>query len=108
MQDHYFTADTKEWLIIIGFLISVFIAPSIGGLVSKMIKDKEERDKERQSTITEKIELLSKKITSFCTSNHEDHEQLFEDKNDLMTRVKAIETIHKLKGCDQPMGRQNA
>ena len=49
--EHFFSPDFKEWLIIIGFLVSVIIAPLIGWLVKKLINDKEKRDQKRHEDI---------------------------------------------------------
>ena len=49
--EHFFSPDFKEWLIIIGFLVSVIIAPLIGWLVKKLIDDKEKRDQKRHDDI---------------------------------------------------------
>jgi hypothetical protein len=69
MTEHFFTPDTKEWLIIIGFLLTILVGPIVKGSVKKLIEDKEKRDDDRQATLTKSINDFKKDVL-FMFDNH--------------------------------------
>jgi hypothetical protein len=75
---------------------------------SKADKEKKEKDDERHNHFKESMDNLVKKVTDYCQKNHNDHEQLFEFKNDHAERITTIETTHKQRGCDQPYHRRRS
>ncbi|MCE5212511.1 MAG: hypothetical protein LLG40_13290 [Deltaproteobacteria bacterium] len=63
------------------------------------LKKKSEED--WRTEVKEKFDGISKKITSFCSENHVEHNELYEARNLHADRIRAIETIHHIKGCDE-------
>jgi hypothetical protein len=68
-----------------------------------MVKQKEED--EWRGYVRGAFSNITGKITSICSDNKIDHEELFDCKNELFTRVGKIETIHHMKGCDERIGK---
>lgn len=55
---------------------------------------------ERHGTVKKSIDDVLAKISSICTQNIKDHDELFAAKNDIDKRLTSTETIHRIKGCD--------
>jgi hypothetical protein len=67
---------------------------------------KKESEETWRIEVKEKFDSISKKITSFCTDNHREHNELYDARNNLTSRMGAVETIHHQRGCDQPYQRR--
>ena len=69
MNEHFFTPDAKEWLLIIGFIFTLLVAPVVRSSVKRLISDKETRDNERQLAITKSLTTFKKDVL-FMFDNH--------------------------------------
>ena len=74
--------------------------------VSRSDAAREAEEANWRTYVREKFESLEKKLTTYCTENHTEHDELYESRNDVNERVKAIETTHHQRGCDQPIRRE--
>ncbi|MFA5158716.1 MAG: hypothetical protein WC451_06060 [Patescibacteria group bacterium] len=74
--------------------------------MNKNDKLKERSEDNWREEVKGKFDSISKKITSFCTDNHHEHDELYTARNDLQNKIGAIETIHHQRGCDQPFQRR--
>lgn len=45
---------------------------------------------------------IYKKISDICSQNDKDHDELFTARRQTEKKIEAIETIHRIKGCDLP------
>jgi hypothetical protein len=95
---------------IIHILITVFVIPVCFMVFQRIVNKNDELKKDSEDRWREevkgKFDSISKKITSFCQDNHNEHNELYAKSNDLTSRVGAIETIHQQRGCNQPYNRR--
>jgi hypothetical protein len=96
---------------IIQIIISAITIPVCFMIFQRTMNKNDELKKESEEgwreEVKAKFDSISKKITSFCTDNHKEHDELYTARNELQKKVGEIETIHHQRGCDQPFQRRN-
>jgi hypothetical protein len=100
MTDASAAVNSTTWTIV-AWIITVLLIPIIIALwkseskrVTQKIDDKSKLDAERH-------EMIMAKLTAYCVTNAREHDELFTDRRLHSNRITAIETIHKIKGCDE-------
>jgi hypothetical protein len=97
----------ESWLHI---LITLVAIPGALWAFSYFIIKKDEKvrdalkqaDDLRTKNLDDWHKTIIDKISGYCVSNREEHEQLYNARNNHEGRLTSIETIHHQKGCDQP------
>lgn len=73
--------------------------------INKADKVKEQEEANWRKNVTDMFDRIERKITSYCSENHKEHDELYKARNAIDTRVAVIETTHKQRGCDGVMGK---
>lgn len=89
------TPENQLYAHIVFTILSIAILPAAWWLIKRGFKAKDALDEERHQT-------LLTKINSFCKENHDEHNELFTARREIEKKIEKIDTIHKMKGCDQP------
>ena len=72
----------------------------------KAAESKKQEEANWRKSVSDMFTRIESKITSYCTDNHKEHEELYGLKNEISSRVSVIETVHHQRGCDQPIRRE--
>lgn len=73
--------------------------------INKADQAKQEEEYGWRENVKGMFSRLENKVSTYCTDNHKDHDDLYGSTNDLTTRVSVIENTHHQRGCDQPFRR---
>jgi flagellar biosynthesis protein FliP len=74
--------------------------------VNKAEAAKQQEEINWRESVKTMFDKLEKKVSSYCTDNHKEHDELFSAKNKIDNRVSVIETTHHQRGCNQPYRRR--
>lgn len=74
--------------------------------VNKADEAKRKEEANWRENVKEMFTKLEKKVSSYCTDNHKEHDELYAAKNKIENRVSVIETTHHQRGCNQPYRRR--
>lgn len=77
-------------------------------LVNKADAYKKKEEAQWRQQVINRFASLENKLSSYCTQNSHEHNELYDAKNTIDKRVTSIETIHKQRGCDRPQWRQGS
>jgi ABC-type sulfate transport system permease component len=99
---------------IIAWIVTVLLIPLIIAFWrseskrnAQMIASKDALDIERHTAlaalVSERHNAVMKKLTEYCTANGKDHDELFTERRQHEVRIKAIETVHEVRGCNLAM-----
>lgn len=102
-------ADAAVIHIIISLLTLVIIPVMLWTYQRNVAKrehlEKENAEQWRQS-VTRNFESVLAKVTTLCTQNSKEHDELYTARNKHEKQLESIETIHHQRGCDQPYARR--
>jgi len=99
---------------VIAWIVTVLLIPLIIAFWKseskrndQMITSKDERDIERHAAlaalVTERHNVVISKLTQYCSQNGKEHDELFDDRRRHEVRIKSIETVHEVRGCNLAM-----
>ena len=74
-------------------------------LVNRADAYKKEEEAQWRNQVMNRFTLLEANLNSFCAQNRNEHDELYEGKNNLTNRVSVIEATQRHMGCDQPKRR---
>jgi hypothetical protein len=96
---------------IIHVLITAIAIPMVLFIFQRFINRADEVKKAEEASwrksVTDMFTRMETKITSYCSDNHKEHDELYVAKNELTARVAVIENTHHQRGCDQPFLRRD-
>jgi dsDNA-binding SOS-regulon protein len=91
--------------------LTLIIVPLMLWVYQRNVVKREQVEKERmddwRKSVADNFENILKKVTSLCSENHREHDELYTARNKHEKQLESIETIHHQRGCDQPHRRAN-
>jgi flagellar biosynthesis/type III secretory pathway M-ring protein FliF/YscJ len=105
--------DNATWTLL-AWIVTVLLIPLIIAFWkseskrrTEALAAKEKADTERHtalaSLVTERHNTVMTELNKYCEQNGEDHNELFTERRQHEVRIKAIETVHQIKGCNLPL-----
>lgn len=102
-------ADTAIIHVLISALTLIIIPLMLWTYQRNMTKreqlEKENAEQWRES-VSRNFESVLLKVTTLCSQNTKEHDELYAARNKHEKQLESIETIHHQRGCDQPYTRR--
>lgn len=104
------TATDTAILHVIISAITLILIPLMLWTYQRNTTKREQLEKDNaeqwRQTVSKNFESVLLKVTTLCTQNAKEHDELYTTRNKHEKQLESIETIHHQRGCDQPYRRR--